>query len=88
MAITWFWDYLHCVKAYTVLRLFRVDIMRKHRMICQLEDKKPIENIQYLINLYTSMYVEKILQTNDLSKSEQIAMLNKILGIFLENGNT
>lgn len=62
--------------------------MRKHRMICQLEDKKPIENIQYLINLYTSMYVEKILQTNDLSKSEQIAMLNKILGIFLENGNT
>lgn len=62
--------------------------MRKHRMICQLEDKKPIENIQYLINLYTSMYVEKILQTNDLSKNEQIAMLNKILEIFLENGNT
>lgn len=88
MGITWFGDYLHSVKAYTVLRLFWVDIMRKHRMVCQLEGKKPIENIQYLINLYTAMYMEKFLRTNDLSKNEQIAVLNKILKIFRENGNT
>lgn len=83
-----FGDYLYGVKAYTILRFLGVGIMRKHRVICQLEDKNPIENVQYLINLYTTVYVEKLLKSSGLSKEEQIFVVNKMLEMITENSNT
>lgn len=74
-----FWCYLYGVLAYIVLRFFGVNNMRNHSIICQLEGKKPAKYIQYLINYYAVMYVEKLLMNSGLSKREQIAILDKML---------
>lgn len=56
--------------------------MRNHRIICQLEGKKPMEEFQYLVNCFTTVYIENLLQNSDLSKDEQIAVLSEMLRNF------
>lgn len=56
--------------------------MRNHRIICQLEGKKPMEELQYLVNYFTTVYIENLLQNSDLSKDEQIAVLSEMLRNF------
>lgn len=56
--------------------------MRNRRIICQLEGKKPMEELQYLVNYFTTVYIENLLQNSDLSKDEQIAVLSEMLRNF------
>ncbi len=53
--------------------------MRNHRIVCHLEDKKPIKEIQYLTNYFTTLYIENLLKSSTLSKDEKIAILSQIL---------
>ena len=56
--------------------------MRNHRIICQLEGKKPMEELQYLVNYFTTVYIENLLQNSNLSKDKQIAVLSEMLRNF------
>lgn len=53
--------------------------MRNHRITCHLEDNKPINEIQYLVNCFATAYIENLLKNSGLSKDEQICVLSEML---------
>lgn len=41
-----------------------------------------MKEIQYLVNYFTTVYIEDLLKNSDLSKDEQIAVLSEMLRNF------
>lgn len=56
--------------------------MRNHRINCQIHGTKPMKELQYLVNYFTTVYIEDLLKNSDLSKDEQIAVLSEMLRNF------
>lgn len=56
--------------------------MRNHRINCQIQGTKPMKELQYLVNYFTTAYIEDLLQNSDLSKDEKIAVLSEMLRNF------
>lgn len=56
--------------------------MRNHRINCQIHGTKSMKELQYLVNYFTTAYIEDLLQNSDLSKDEKIAVLSEMLRNF------
>lgn len=41
-----------------------------------------MKELQYLVNYFTTVYIEDLLKNSDLSKEEQIAVLSELLQNF------
>ena len=53
--------------------------MREHRINCKIEGSKSLDNIQYIINKYTTLHIANALQNSGLSRESKIEVLSRLI---------
>lgn len=55
------------------------NIMGKHDVRSQIDSNVPTEYIQHKINLYTTLYVKRILDENDMVKKDKLKIIDEVI---------
>jgi len=53
--------------------------MREHAVTCQVENEESTKYLQYNINKYAVLYLEKKLRERGLPKEEQLRIVNELI---------